>query len=117
MITKASLPKYLVPEKAVRQKITSFGSFNDLISISERSNLSNEKFKNEKDFNDDVSSVASDFSDVGVIKALFAKEKEQKAKSKFYTAGKIKENCDSDFEEEDGLDGLGSDYKGSQNLD
>ena len=61
--------------------------------------------------NDDVSSVSSDFSDQGVIKALIAMEKEkQKPKSKFYTAGKIKEHDnESDFEEDD----ASSDYKGS----
>ena len=93
--------------------MVSLGSFND-VTISESSSVFSSAIKKKEKVsngNDDVSSVSSDASDVGVIKAPIAMEKEKKkTKSKFYTAGKIKENGDeSDFEEDDDA----SDYKGS----
>ena len=79
------------------------GSYNDLISISENTNsiYDNSALVKKETSEENLSSVSSDFSDVSVIKSLHALAKEKKpTKSKFYTAGKIKEH-DSDFEEDE----------------
>ena len=53
-----------------------------------------------KESNDDISSVSSNFSDLGIIKTLNAKAK-KKRKSQFCTEPKNKEISESDLEEDD----------------
>ena len=79
------------------------GSYNDLISISENTNsiYDNSAQVKKETSEENLSSISSDFSDASVIKSLHALAKEKiPIKSKFYTAGKMKEQ-DSDFEEDE----------------